>query len=244
MARTHAILAAVSIAALSATSADAQIFSINLANHPDANQNPPPYGLRLDDLFLQTAEVGGLASGVGGVTTFSFDPADGGNVLLEVFDIGGNLEINISGTVYGGVDTGSAYGFGEGLYDLDFRYIVDVTEVLGADGGWVADPGSVASQGTITAQGNADVAAGTSWRFYQQLSGSLAPFSFLRDEHRLGGFPSVASLDPFVGRGWVTFDPAGADSSGTQDFIFLAIPTPGSLAVLAGAGLLATRRRR
>lgn len=64
------------------------------------------------------------------------------------------------------------------------------------------------------------------------------------DEHRLGGFPALAALDPYVGRGWVTYNSDGTNSSGTQDWIFTPKPTSVVLMCIGGVGLFARRSRR
>lgn len=222
--------------------AGAADITIDLLNHPDANQDPPPYGLRLDELFLQAPTAGSVTNPVGGVTTFSFDPADGASMVLTTTTVGPNIQINISGVAFGGVDTGVTYGFGAGFYSIDFTYTMNVTEVAGPDGGFNVSPNSAMNNGTITAQaGIPGVTAGTSWTLFDQSNNS---FDVLRDGHRLGAFPALLAQDPFVGRGWVTYNADGTNSTGTQDWLFT--PEPSSLVFLCigGAGLFARRRRR
>ena len=111
-------LLAASAAFVVAATASATSTFFSLSDHPDGNANPPAYGMRFDGLF--DGEMGAA----GGVTTFSFNTF--GNTVLEVVDNGGSLTINITGTLYGGEDTGSSYGFGEGSYALDMSYTVGV----------------------------------------------------------------------------------------------------------------------
>jgi len=243
----HCIVALVLAAAglVLAMPANAADITFALANHPDGNAKPPTYGLRLDDLFLQTPTAGNVANPVGGTTTFSFDPADGAGMSATASMVGLDIQINILGTVHGGVDTGVAYGFGGGLYDVDFTYRLNVTEVAGPDGGFTVSANSAMNNGTITAQaGITGVDAGTSWTFYDQSNGSFA-FKLLADGHRLGGFPVILAQDPLVGHGWVTFNSDGTNTSGTQDWLFIT-PEPSSLVLLCigGVGLFARRRRR
>ncbi|MFQ5492262.1 MAG: PEP-CTERM sorting domain-containing protein [Phycisphaerae bacterium] len=216
-----------------------------MIDHPDAAQDPPPYGLRLDDLFLQAPVLGNVPNPVGGVTSFSFDPTNGGDMTLSVITAGTALNINISGTAFGGVDTGTTYGFGAGLYAIDFTYTMNVTAVPGVDGGWVVSPNNAMNNGTITAlAGVADIAEGTSWQLFDQVDSANDALVFLQDEHRLGGFPALAALDPWVGRGWVTYNSDGTNSSATQDWLFIAIPEPSSLGLLVmGAAALLRRKR-
>lgn len=225
--------------------ASAADITFALANHPDGNAKPPAYGLRLDELFLQAPTAGNLTNPVGGTTTFSFDPADGASMTVTTSVVGLDIQINISGTVYGGVDTGVAYGFGEGLYDVNFTYRMNVSETAGPDGGHTVAAINAMNNGTITAQaGITGVDAGTFWTFYDQSNGTYT-FKLLADGHRLGGFPAILALDPLVGRGWVTFNSDGTNTGGTQDWIFLS-PEPSSLVllVMGGIGLFARRSRR
>lgn len=219
------------------------VLDLELSNHPAADSTPPGYGLRLDNLFTQATSAGSLAGGLNGLTSFDFD-ADESSVRLTVEDLGTSLVINISGVALGGIDEGATYGYGAGLYEIDFTYSVGVMEVPGEDGGYAVDPGSTTNQGTITSLGNADVAAGTEWTIYQQLEGSLKKFEFLRDNHRFAGFPELFAQDLFVGRAWVTYNDDGTDSAGIQDWLFLApVPSPATAAPLALAGLAMRRRR-
>jgi|GEM_PF-434968 len=219
-----------------------------LADHPDAARNPPPYGLRLDNVFLNAGLTSTTGKNVGGATTFSFSHPTSA-VFMDVTEtpaMGGGMDISlhIHGTTYGGVDTGSATGFGEGNYFLDFTYSVNVAQ-LGT--GWQVTPQSPSNQGTLTAgTGITDVAAGTVFNLFEQTP-TGNPFKFVQDGHRLGSFPAIDALNPWVGRGWLTFNSSGANATGTQDFLFIGkpIPLPASL-TLAGAGLvaMATSRRR
>lgn len=227
-------------------SARAADITFPLFNHPDANADPPPYGLRLDDLFLHAPTAGSVSSPVGGPTTFSFDPADGASMTLTASMVGPDIHLNIAGTAYGGVDAGVTYGYGEGFYDIDFTYTMNVTEVAGPDGGYTVSPNSSMNTGTITAQaGITNVTAGTFWTFYDQTDSLNNSFHFLADGHRLGSYPSILADDPYVGRGWVTFNSNGTNTSGTQDWLFIT-PEPSSLALICigGFGLLSRRPRR
>jgi len=218
---------------IGASSASAATHVFRLSDHPDGNAAPPTYGLRLDNLFS--------AHGVGpsGITTFSFV-----NVLLTVNDdtaMGGGIDINISGLIYGGVDAGASYGFGEGFYTVDFNYIMGVQP----DGdGWRTSPVSASNSGVVTSLGNGDVAAGEQFFFYEKVSGGM-PMQFVPDGHRLAGDNST-----WVGRGWHTYDPqGGAGPGGSQDWLFVGhlVPAPAPLALgaagLAGVMTLGRRRR-
>lgn len=226
------LAASAAFVVVSAASAASTFFA--LSDHPDGNANPPAYGLRLDGLF------DGEAGAAGGTTTFSFNTF--GNTVMEVISDMGSLTINITGTVYGGEDTGGSYGFGEGAYELAMSYTVGVN----ADGtGYVVAASNAANAGSLTAL-SGDV-AGT---VYQLRDFATPSFRFLQDEHRLGGY-AEAGQDFWVGRGWLADE--NGDRSTTRDFLFLGeeisapplVPLPAPVAMgLAGLGLLGSTRRR
>ncbi|MGD9692425.1 MAG: hypothetical protein AB7G17_13390 [Phycisphaerales bacterium] len=208
-----------------------------LSDHPDGDQNPPPYGLRMDNLF----------SSASGVTTFSFDHH--ADTILTVDDSGGPLTINIHGTVYGGVASGANSGYGLGSFTLDFTFSLNVSP---SGTGWIVGPGSTGvNGGTLTAlAGNADITAGTIFNLYENTSPAQT-FLFLQDDHRLSGHPQ-AGQNYWVGRGWNTTNSNGSPTGDTMDFLFLGqfvppppVPLP-TTAGLASAALLAlgARRRR
>ncbi|MCB9852854.1 MAG: hypothetical protein H6819_07140 [Phycisphaerales bacterium] len=87
-----------------------------LHNHPDGDVNPPPYGIRLDELY-------NISPG-NDVFTLDFDDAQS-NVTL-VYD--GASTITISGVAYGGIDGGATYLNDNhlGLYQIDFVYNIGV----------------------------------------------------------------------------------------------------------------------
>lgn len=221
-----------------------------LTDHPDAAQDPPPYGLRLDNVFSNAGLTSSTGQAVAGVTTFSFSHPSS-SMFLDVTEtpLGGgglDIDIHIHGVAYGGVDTGGAYGFGEGIYTIDFSYTANVVKALD---GWFVSPQSVANLGTVTAgAGITDVPAGTVFNIYEKTP-TGNPFRFEQDGHRLAGFPLIAATNPWVGRGWLTFNADGSDTVGTHDWLFIGqpIPLPSSLG-LASAGALAllgvVRRRR
>jgi len=231
MIRALAVLTA--LLAASAASATSTFFS--LSDHPDGNANPPGYGMRFDGLFA------GEAGASGGVTTFSFNAF--ANTILEVVDNGGgDLSITITGTLFGGEDSGSSYGFGEGSYELEMTYNVGVT----AQGtGYVVTSADSSNAGTLTAL-SGDVAGNV----YDLADFSSPSFRFLQDEHRLGGH-AEAGQGFWVGRGWLQGDDG---RNTTRDFLFLGEKLPGGPPIvplpataglgLAGLGLIAGARRR
>lgn len=230
MVRSIAALAALAVASVAAAGSST-FFA--LSDHPDGNAAPPGYGLRFDGLFA------GQAGAAGGVTTFSFDTF--GDTIMEVASTGSGLSISITGTLYGGEDAGSSYGFGEGSYELSMSYTVGVA----AQGtGYVVNAADPANAGTLT--GLTGVAAGQVFNIADFASPS---FQFLQDDHRLGGH-AEAGQGFWVGRGWLQGDQG---PTRVRDFLFLGemlsgppiIPLPASGALaLAGVGLVATRRRR
>ncbi|MCB1136495.1 MAG: hypothetical protein KDK78_09520, partial [Chlamydiia bacterium] len=106
-----------------------------LHNHPDGNQAPPSYGLRLDELMN--------VSGGHDVFTFDFDHA-----LSDVRMDLTATSAHIYGTVFGGLDVGSAYSPGlSGLWAIDFLYN-DLTSLLPSDDDY--SHGTSNDSGTIT----------------------------------------------------------------------------------------------
>jgi len=202
-----------------------------LEDHPDGQLNPPPYGVRYDNIFS------GAPFNQPGVASFSMNHF--GNVKLKVWeDAPAVYRITITGKVYGGIDAGATYGFGEGAYQLAFEYGANVSP---SGSGWVVNPDSPLNVGTLTSLGNPDVPMGTVFSM-EDLVGNPPgySFAFLQDEHRLAGYPQ-AGQGYWVGRGW--FD--GHGESGTRDFLFIGkVPAPGTgVVMLAGLGLAARRRR-
>lgn len=209
------------------------VFTIN--DHPGGREAPPTYALRFDNIFT-------MLGGPAGVTTFSMDRfADS---MLVVRD---NGRITITGTVYGGLDTGSGYGYGEGAYELTFTYNENVSQV---GDGFVVGPASEANGGMLRALGdNHGVAQGTQFVFTDKANEEGISFAFLRDGFRLSDAQRAALNDPWVGRGWLMAP--NVTEGGVTDFVFVGtpegnvIPLPNA-GLLGGAGLtlLAARRRR
>ena len=92
----------------------------NLFDHPDGNQNPPPYGLRIDGIehFYQTSILGQTPpAGVGASDTWLFSFDHFANTTLSLNDAE-NL-ITIQGELFGG-KKGESSDFGS--VDLLFTY--------------------------------------------------------------------------------------------------------------------------
>ncbi len=211
-----------------------QVFRLH--DHPDGNINPPPYGLRYDDLFKSVG-------GPGGSTSFSFEENGASMRLIVSTDTMTNAKtIRIVGKVYGGKDNGASVSFGAGLYKLDFTY----TQNVAAHGtGWKVTGTDSANNGSLVSLGNADVAAGTTWSFSDKGDGKGNSFYFKQDDHRLAGHPEFGQ-GYWVGHGWV-MSSDGRGLSSTRDFLFLGKPIPLPTAGLMGAigllGLAGVRRR-
>ncbi|MEC9372322.1 MAG: hypothetical protein VYC34_00690 [Planctomycetota bacterium] len=229
---THLILAGgLIVAGFGASASGGLVASFALQDHPDGNISPPPYGVRFDNFFA------GAPYNQVGDASFSFDTFN--DVVLNVFeDAPNDFRIVISGTVYGGIDVGGTYGFGEGAYDLMFEYEANVV----ANGtGWEVSNSSAMNNGTMVSQGNPDVPLGATFNLMDSFGNPPGlSFAFLQDDHRLEGHPPEG-MGYWVGRGW--FSGHGGDV--VRDFFFIGIPAPGAgVAMLMGAGLAMGRRRR
>jgi len=247
--RSALALAVVTLAG--AAQADTVLVSHKLGDHPDGNAADPTYGIRLDNLFTRMTDGGSFLSGSSrsGTTTFSFEN-NGANMVMDAIDTNNSGEadtLHIHGTVYGGRDVGSGYGFGEGLYEISFMIATGVNTIEGPNGGFQVANASGTDHGYIRSLGNADIAAGTTWSVSNKTNNAGDSFNFLADGHRLGGSSNSAlrALNPYVGRGWMMFDGAGGSSGGNQDFLFVTVPLPtGGMLAMAGLGGLAMTRRR
>lgn len=110
---------------LAALFAPASAFAVSvgtyiLSSHPDGNQNPPPYGLRLDGL---------LTGSSGEEYTFDFNHASSDMKLTW----NGSM-IHIFGTAFGGEDNGAGYAPSTtAVWTIDFTYNAGVS--TSANGG-------------------------------------------------------------------------------------------------------------
>ena len=216
--------------------ASATVWNFDLDNHPDGNQNPPPYGLRLDGLFTGNSSD---------VWTFSF--VDVGLVV----DDAGSGSATISGTVNGGRDTGSDYATGtQASWGLSFTF-TGIT--IGADGAFTINTGGgvdAANTGALTLLDDIDLDgnAGSDQNKAINLVGFMGG-TFAEDSYRCSGHPGCG---PWVGRAWLNHSiqfgaPATTSHIAASDFIFTATPVPEPTALaLLGLGLTAFgwRRRR
>jgi hypothetical protein len=246
------------------SSSFAAIETYRLHNHPDGNQLPPPYGLRLDELVNATTSHD--------VYSFTFD-----NYLPGTEDdsVGVSLiydtvakSIRITGTVYGGRDVGSVWDASRvGLWAIDFLYApgsVAVEDFGATDGN---NDLKVASQsdfnsGTIKLLSTGFTGVSQDTVFYLE-DKSDGNFSFKfndHDNHRLNPVPPVDS-GSFVGWGWLTHGTSPNIDSMTHvtssDWLFTGefltrtdgSPVPEATSIiswslLAAVGVVFYRRRR
>jgi hypothetical protein len=218
-----AFLAATALTAFAGTAlaGGTLIAQFDLQDHPDANENPPPYGLRVDGIIAP------------GTATLSINQFS--DTVLSVFDDGGILSINIQGTLWGGGVSGGSYISAE-AYEIDMNYVVGVSDLFG---GWNVSGFDAMNAGTLTR-----VSDNTEFEIYGMPNLVDNVLNFRPDGYRLDG-----DDDTWVGRGWITDQIDGTDPlDGERDWIFTAIdreiPAPGAAALLAMGGLLSTRRRR
>jgi len=220
-----------------------------LSNHPDGNQLPPPYGLRLDGL-------GGTPSHV---YTFDFNHDDGaGNTSdMHLFLNQNTGTIHIYGTVYGGLNKtsntnvydNSATNDRVGWWYVDFTYSVGVGNSPGDMGGYADVETAVSAQmqnsGSITRIGS--WGASTLQQSYTLVDkAGMAP-----DDHtfRLGDEDSGLGhrFAPGIsGWGWLIHSGL-PNHNASSDWLFTATPAPVPGAVvmgIVGMGLLGALRRK
>lgn len=200
-----------------------------LGNHPDGNQRPPLYGLRLDGLYGVNSEE----------YTFDFDDARS-DMRMTVTA----TTIRIFGEAWGGEDIGSVYASNTktGLYEIDFLYSVGVGLAAGDDDRIVI-AANYANTGTIVAPN------GHGTTHLASYNGSHS-FGFrLGDEDNDAGHRGFSGIS---GWGWLAISgTAGGPYTHTdsQDWLFtvgdmiIPLPSAGGMG-LAGLMLLGVRRRR
>ena len=191
-----------------------------LHNFPTNPVEPPPYGLRLDELYDLNPHRDRF--------TFDFDHPSS-DMRMDVTD----TTIRIYGVSYGGRDIGDVYAddIYRGIYTFDFTYNVGVEPVPGDDDIQVNSP-VIRNMGVVTTpdgdmiklEDKHNTGRGNSFLLGDDL-----------DESGIFGAPGIA------GWGWLDH----GQTEGASDWIFTAtIPTPGTAALfVAAAGLVSTRRR-
>lgn len=223
-----ALAAAIGASALVSSAGAAVILDGNytLRNHPDGAADPPPYGMRLDELVNHTAG--------NDIFTFDFDDAMS-NMQMNV--TGNGSVIHIFGVAWGGRDIGGAYAADAflGLYSINFLYTVGVGPAGGDDDIIVSAP-NASNFGTISGPAG-------NFSLYD-IGGNPPPYNF-----RLGDEDNDAGHRGYVGiSGWGWLGVTGLSEGPTRDWLFTAtynVPGPASLALLgAGLALTGARRRR
>jgi hypothetical protein len=216
--------------------ASAASFAYRLHSHPDGNAAPPAYGLRLD----------GLVSGDGAdIFTFNFD--DPLSSVSLVYDDGSTPglsddTVHISGTVFGGLDTGSSYDPQlSGRWMLDFVYTANITSTGGDGSNIVVRGEDPANVGTITPVDVPGLPA-TSIPLVDEEGNFGFSFKFNNSEnHRLDG-TGLSGPETFVGYGWLNH--SGEEHVKSSDWLFIGeVPEPSLLLLLGGLGLVPRLRR-
>lgn len=218
-------------------------FQYQMFNHPAAQEDPPPYGLRLDELVDVTPGHD--------IFTWDFEHDDSNGISLALLSIKelpnfpNRFVIDIKGTVYGGLTDGNGYANDPahvGFWDIDFTYIVGVKKAF-ADDDYIVDPDApsmLTNAGTITGPGPGGIT---------YLIGDVkdGEYSFrLGDENNDQGHQG---FDGFSGWGWLKHGVAPPlQDIALSDWLFTlddtAYPTPGALGLLGIAGLCGARRSR
>ncbi len=237
---------------LLASPALAAEFRYTLGDHPDGNEAPPLYGLRLDELFDVTKDHD--------VFTFSFE--QGGAGVELVYDDGGTPgdgeldddRVMISGTVFGGLVEGGAWVPGySGLWGLKFAYTTNFVSA-GAEGSNISiGAESALNEGAIAPLFDVGVKpdASLGLRVRRLGGGDSIPltdedgghdYSFRFDNqrnHRLEG-TGLSGPEVFAGDGWLNH--SGEPHVYASDWIFTGrrqavVPEPASVALVT-VGLL------
>lgn len=209
-----------------ATAGVSVVAEFAIHDHPNGGLFPPPYALRLDDIF-------GDYQATYSAATFS-------DATLTVLQDGsGAFMIDIAGTFHGGEDNGAAW---LNPYDVSVSMRYDANVVATADG-WQVNGFTTLNSGTFTRLDTNDSVTLYGMESMNANDGPLgSTFVFAADGWRIAGDDTT-----WVGRGWLTSnDDGSAVSARAQDWFFTAtvIPSPSAMALLGMGGLVATRRRR
>ena len=168
-----------------------------LGNHPDAAQNPPPYGLRLDELFDVTT----------GTDVFTFDFEAPGAAMFLDYD---GTSVRIFGTAFGGRDAGTDYDPAwTSQITVDVVYPV-VSTAPGDDDLLVVGTG--VGIGTVVWE-----ADGTTRMLFAQENAQGFVFRFGNEDDDQGHRDFLGNS----GWGWFEYDPMHPQP-GTRDWIFIA----------------------
>ena len=192
------------------------------------------YGLRLN----QMPSVGV----VGSSTKMIFDfEAAGHGMQMQLIDNAGDLEMHVSGNAYGALhDGGTGYSSEfAGTYDIDFIWKNVDANALGGGNifDYLAENGignDAMGAGTGTVQG---VTAGTAFGSGLDLFDWSGAYDWTLD---------IDSTNNPDASGWLTFGSVNGDPArhnGDFGFSMVAVPTPGTIALL-GLGLILVGLRR
>lgn len=172
-----------------------------LRNHPDVSSAPPPYGLRLDELFNATSHTDKF--------TFNFNEPRS-SMWADVSD----TEIRIFGVVYGGRDTGTSYGDHNwrGLWLVEFTYNVGVGFASGDDDHVVSGAGG-------TNSGRIRATFGSQRQWIPLVDFGMGGYSFrFGDENHDNGHRGHAGIS-----GWGWLNHGGRPHVNVSDWIFTAV---------------------
>ncbi len=197
--------------------------SYGLRDHPDGNQAPPTYGLRLDELVDVNAWHD--------VFTFSFNHPEA-DMRLDITEVAPDeFEVHIYGTAFGGLVQGGEYdAANSGVVDINFLYTL-AHPVIGDDDLIVTTP-NFTNTGEITFDGQ------TIDLFDRANSeGFTFRLGDANHDQRYRGFDGIS------GWGWVDHGTAGTHIY-SSDWLFTVVPAPGSAALLSIALALCARGRR
>ncbi|MEQ9105738.1 MAG: SdrD B-like domain-containing protein [Rhodothermales bacterium] len=179
-----------------------------LINHPVHGQAPPPYGLRLDQLYAGTGPI-----------TFNFDhPQSDMRMRIE----NGGSTVTLFGTAWGGIDTGAAYSQ-DGLWEIYMQYDGTVAPAGGDDDLLVTVE---TDNGTITPlYTTAYFNAGDPFALTGKSDGNYT-FRLGNEDDDLG-FRSTPGVS---GWGWLSHDgPGDMGYYSASDWGFMATPAPDAL---------------
>ncbi len=233
---------AISVLALAASANAMPIlepgFIYQAHNHPDGNAAPPPYGLRLDELYDATSNHDRF--------TFDFDfvSDDFESAVFvgiqERKNFPGEYVITVFGNAWGGRDTNGAWANDQylGEYQFEFTYAIGA-QLAPGDDDFIVDPDPNArglNSGTIITP------LGDTIDLTDEAGSNPYTFRLGNEDDNSGhrGFDGIS------GWGWLNHN--GEPHVKASDWLFTVestpFPTPGAVALFGLGGLAAARRRR